>query len=114
MRQAGRWLFGLLFALLIFLGAQTLVEGPEEKEFAPVPVPSENACLVSAMAAADIPSGACVADRDEHTRQYAARSCIRAQIPAVTPQCESNGWPLTSRSWVRTVYPSCPLENKAG
>lgn len=115
MKRGGQILLGLCFALLILLGAATLVEGPQGKppETAPMPA-AENVRLTAAWETADMPSGMLQVAQERNLRKHAAQVCIRVQEPAMIPLCESNGRPITSRSWARTVYTACSLEDWAG
>ena len=112
MRQAGQWLLGLCFALLIFLGAPSLVEGPEaEKHLPTVPM---DACLLSAIPANQAEASAVHSRAEGKTRYVAVREQERVTAPVPSPLCESNGWPLKSKPWAKTVYTACPLEDRAG
>ena len=113
MKRTGQWLLGLCFALLILLGAQALVEGPEETKLPLMPPPVAPA-FMAAMEAADVPAGALMSAPEQSLRRLAACEAVQEDVPALLPVCESNGWPMVSRRWVKTVYNACRLEDRAG
>ena len=113
MKRTGQMLLGMCFALLILLSARTLVEGPEKELPPPMPL-----LLPANTAFAAVPADAdgCVAPEkgERITRGCEAWLLSREKTPVCAPVCESNGWPMTGRSWIRTVYTVCPPEETAG
>ena len=113
MKRTGQMLLWICFALLILLGAQTLVEGPEKELPPPPPLPVPVNAAFAAVSA-DASGGAVLEEGERSTRGYEARVFSREKAPVRSPVCESNGWPMTGRSWIRTVYTVCPPEETAG
>lgn len=113
MKHGGQILLGLCFALLMLLGARTLVEGPDREMTAPPFAWPVHACLTAAESA-DVQAAMQLAQPDAAGRRFAMQETARPQLPATRLVRESNGWPLTSRSYVRTVYTAFPLEDMPG
>lgn len=113
MNTAAQRLLGLCFVLLFFLCAATLVEGPDRPE------PPREAPPISAHTALAEPMtdgmlfGTLTSD-PSLVRRYAKHTADCADVPSAHCARESNGWPITSRSWARTVYLACPPEDRAG
>lgn len=98
---------------LVLLGAQSLVEGPPQAEDRMLPPPPLHAYFDAVMEAADV-SAAALQTGEQTSLWYAICEATRVQAPALAPLCESNGWPITSQSWARTVYTACPPEGEVG
>lgn len=113
MRHAGRILLGLCFALLLLLGARTLVEGPAEAEPAPLPscLPDGSLAALDSNAAQQ---GVLTEDCRQAVRPRAARQELQARVPALLPVRDRNGRPMASRTYARTAYTVCPLEDMPG
>ena len=114
MKHAGRILLGLCFALLLLLGERTLVEGPVDTEIVP-PLP---ACLpdgsLVALEADAAQQGVLTEDCRQTVRPRAARQELQARAPALLPVRDRNGRPMASRTYARTAYTVCPLEDMPG
>ena len=108
MRHAGRILLGLCFALLLLLGARTLVEGPADTPPAPLP-----ACLPDGSLVALEADAAQQGVLTEDCRQ-AVRQDKQPRAPALLPVRDRNGRPMASRTYARTAYTVCPLEDMPG
>lgn len=113
MRHAGRILLGLCFALLLLLGARTLVEGPADTPPAPLPACLPDGCLV-ALEADAAQQGVLTEDCRQAVRQRAARQDKQPRAPAILPVRDRNGRPMASRTYARTAYTVCPLEDMPG
>lgn len=113
MRHAGRILLGLCFALLLLLGARTLVEGPAEAEPVPLPVCLPDGSLV-ALEADAAQQGVLTEEGRQTFRERAARQDKQPRAPALLPVRDRNGRPMASRTYARTAYTVCPLEDMPG
>ena len=113
MRHAGRILLGLCFALLLLLGARTLVEGPADTPPAPLPACLPDGSLV-ALEADAAQQGVLTEDCRQTVRQRAARQELQPRAPAILPVRDRNGRPMASRTYARTAYTVCPLEDMPG
>lgn len=113
MNAAVQRLLGLCFVLLFFLCAATLVEGPDRPE-----PPQEAPPLPAHTALAEpMTDGMLWGSLTSHTlliSRYAEPTADCADAPSTHCSRESNGWPITSRSWARTVYIACPPEDWGG
>ncbi|MBQ8653998.1 MAG: hypothetical protein IJ507_03595 [Clostridia bacterium] len=114
MKRSGQILLTLCLVLLVLPCASSLVEGPQaEKAAAAPPLPADTR-LEAVRTAAELPSGMLHTPAKRRMRLQTPKECIREDRPVLIPLCESNGWPITSRSWTRTVYTACRLEDRAG
>lgn len=115
-KRAGHILLGLCFALLLLLGGQTLIEGPDTAvPPALPPLPQlPDACLAASVDASAQTADALLANQHSALRRYAVREDTQARAPVMSPVCDRNGWPVISRSYARTVYTVCPLEDMPG
>ncbi|MGN0778793.1 MAG: hypothetical protein ACI4MJ_06570 [Aristaeellaceae bacterium] len=112
MKYAGRIVLGLCFALLLLLGARTLVEGPQETAHA-LPCLPEGSLV--ALEAQTVQQGATAQEDTRPTfRERAARQELQAQGPALLPVRDRNGRPMASRTYARTAYTVCPMEDMPG
>ena len=113
MRYAGRLLLGLCFAVLLLLGARTLVEGPADTQPAPLPACLPDGSLV-ALETYAAQQGMLTEDCRQTVRPRAARQELQARAPALLPVRDRNGRPMASRTYARTAYTVCPLEDMPG
>lgn len=114
MKRSGRLLLALAALALLFLIRPALVEGPavlcpEETaaEKAPAPVLRAAEGMPFDMAAAASTETVVVRRFFRPVQEVMAdAACVRV--------ADRNGYPLTGRTYVRTVYAACPLQDMPG
>ncbi|MBQ8200707.1 MAG: hypothetical protein IJZ74_02945 [Clostridia bacterium] len=101
-----------VFAAFIICGLRELIAGPEEREILPNQPPA------AAVLTAYVPSSPVPQPDVPPTRQHARHAVIQQREDGCLMRREvlhaGNGWPITGRSYVRTVYTVCPLEDMPG
>ncbi len=114
MKRVGQALLGAVFALLLLWSCQALVEKPEAPEN-PVKLPPAPIRAVLTAAGAENPAQARATMTEE---AQALRRILPVQQaasrPVNAPVGDRNGLPLRGRSYVRTVYTACRLEETSG
>lgn len=112
MRKAGRYLSAGLFLLLVLLCSH-LVEGPAPSapsEEAPPPLHAALRQMEALAGEQAHPAAARTAPQRRFFRPV-QQDVPRAGCARVT---DKNGHPLAGRTYVRTVYTVCPLEDMPG
>lgn len=114
MKRGGQLLLACLLTALFLSGLSRLVVGPEtERE----PYPPSSACaqLVLAPAKLEDPPHVCQARENTGIPRAALLRCQHINpLRGRNPVRAGNGWPVTGRSYARTVYIACPLEKRPG
>lgn len=112
-QKAGQRLMTLvLFALFLLMGS-ALVEGPEAPPRPPrgappiSPMLARAECLTAETAAAASAVAISV-------RRFFRPAAEAAAGAACVREADGNGYPITGRTYVRTVYAACPLEDMPG
>jgi len=114
MKRVGQALLGAVFALLLLWSCQALVEKPEASEN-PVKLPPAPIRAVLTAATADNPVQARAAEAEEtHALRRSLPVRQAASRPVNAPVRDRNGIPLSGRSYIRTVYTACRLEETSG
>ena len=113
MKAAGRML-SVLFGLLLLWSCQALVEKPQPPEYPaelpPVPI---RAVLTAASTETPVQARAIIAEGEAAHRPGLPMQQT-ADAPVNAPVRDRNGIPLSGRSYVRTVYTACRLEETSG
>ena len=113
MKTAVRML-SILFGLLLLWSCQALVEKPEMPDMSSE-LPSVPIRAVLTAAPADNPAQARALMAEGETSHRPSLFHERAEnTPVNVPVRDRNGTPLTGRSYVRTVYTACRLEETSG
>lgn len=113
MKRLGQCLLGLVFAALLTLSCQALVQRPDGKAAELPPMPLQTILRAASEA---VPAEDLLAHHlpDEATGRYLPDVSASAELPASLPVRDGNGIPLRARSYVRTAYTSCRLEETSG
>lgn len=114
MKRGGQLLLACLLTALFLVGTSRLVVG-EETEREPCSPASTSAQLVMAPAKLEDPPHVCqVRDGTGMPRAALLRCQQFSPLRGQQPVRAGNGWPVTGRSYARTVYVACPLEKRPG
>lgn len=113
MKRLGQCLLGLAFAALLILSRQALVERPEQQaaELPPIPLQSILRAASEAVPAEDLLGQHLP---DAASGRFLPDLTAATVLPAAMPVRDGNGIPLGARSYVRTAYASCRLEETSG
>ena len=113
MKRIGQTLLGLMFAALLMMAVPALVRGPESETAA---MPVETLPTPVLMQAAAVPADNVLPLLMQQQEKHAAAPRIETDdecmICAVV--VDGNGWPVTGRTWTKTVYAVCPPEGMPG
>ena len=113
MKTAGRML-KVLFVFLLLWSCQALVEKPEPPEIpAELPLMPIRAVWMAAPTEAPVQARAVIAQGETEIRPSPALQQTQ-DVPVNAPVCDRNGMPLAGRSYVRTAYTACRLEETSG
>ena len=113
MKRIGQMLLVMMFAALLVMAVPTLVQGPESGTAA---MPDETLPTPVLMRAEAVAADNVIPLPEKQQEKHDAAPCTETDDACMVCAVvvDGNGWPVTGRTWTKTVYAVCPPEGMPG